>query len=177
MPDNPDAQLIVSNFAKALDRAQLAEVEPRRAERDRLVWYIGIAGYVLVNAQGTWRVLLGHDLLATDLAWLSAPWTLAALLSLVAHFLTDEWIDRENLYYHSLRAEADRLSSLERPIEEQEWKELIVHSQCRLKHLKAKVDRRHKWARRFKLAASVCLFGAFFWSAAGPFVLRASGSA
>src|SRR5262245_8498832 len=54
-----------------LDRAMDVEVESRKAERTRLVWYVGISGYVLVNAQGYWKTLVGHELQGHELLWLS----------------------------------------------------------------------------------------------------------
>ena len=174
MPDNPDNLEIVVNFGQTLDRAQLAEVEPRRSERDRLVWYAGIAGYVLFNANEAWRVLLGRSLSADDLLALSAPWTLAALFALVAHLTTAEWLDRDNLLYHAWRTEVDRLRSLgkERPITRQEVLDLINGTTPHIACLKTRLKHADRWAKRLRRAAFVTLCLAFVWGLVGPRVIR-----
>jgi hypothetical protein len=174
MPDHPDNREIVINFGETLDRAQQAEVEPRKSERDRFVWYVGIAGYVLFNASETWKVLLGRDLAASDLLALSVPWTGAALLALLAHLATVEWLDRDNLYYHALRAEVDRLRSVgkERPLRDQEIVDLIDGARPHLAKLKATLRRHDWWAKCLRRAAFASLCLAFAWGLIGPHFVR-----
>lgn len=159
MPQNPNNMEIVTNFGRTLDRAQQSEVEPRKSERDRLVWYVGIAGYVLLNANESWKVLLGRDLGPNDLLSLSVPWTVAALLALLAHLATDEWFERDSLQYHALSAEVDRLRSLgaERAIDSQEVVDLIGSSTPHLSTLKLRVERSGWWARWLRRAAFTTL--------------------
>jgi hypothetical protein len=175
MPENPNNLEIVSNFGRTLDRAQQSEVEPRKSERDRLVWYVGIAGYVLLNANESWHVLLGRDLGPNDLLGLSVPWTVAALLALLAHLATEEWFDRDSLQYHALRTEVDRLRSLgvERAIDPKEVADLIGSSKPHLAALKSKVERYGCWARWLRRAAFAVLCVAFTWGLVGPRLLRA----
>lgn len=175
MLQNPNNLEIVTNFGRTLDRAQQSEIEPRKSERDRLVWYVGIAGYVLLNANESWKALLGRDLGPNDLLSLSVPWTVSALLALLAHLATDEWFDRDSLQYHALSAEVDRLRSLgaERAIDSQEVVSLIGSSTPHLAALKQRVDRCGLWARWLRRAAFAALCLAFTWSLAGPRLLRA----
>lgn len=177
MPDNPNPLEMAINFGRTLDRAQVAEIEPRKSERDRLVWYVGISGYALFNATNAWTVLLGRPLTAGVLFVLSVPWMLAALTALLAHLMAAEWLDRDNLLFHAWRTEADRLVSLgkERPVSEEEVASLIKGSADHIARLKASSGRADWWAKGFRRAALLFLCGAFVWSLFGPSFLRDGG--
>lgn len=62
----------------------------RVALRTRLVWYVGISGYVLLNAKTLWDSVAQRPIVGLDIFWLSVPWIICSLLGVVAYFLSDE---------------------------------------------------------------------------------------
>lgn len=93
MEKEPNATEIIDGVGRNLDRFLQSVVATRSADSNRMIWYVGIAGYVLVNAPTTWRTLIGRDLKGNELLWLSVPWVVAALVALIANLVMDGWFD------------------------------------------------------------------------------------
>jgi hypothetical protein len=173
MADNPPNPEIIKNLGVTLDRHVQVEIETRKAERSRLVWYVAIAGYVLVNAPSSWRILLGHELQPSELLWLSAPWTAAALLGLLAHLATEEWFDRDNLQYYAMRGEIDRLAAL--PPGKVSHGDVVDVLDSRKPHLAAAKASAGWWAscaKWLRRATFITLSLAFVWTLLGPTALN-----
>jgi hypothetical protein len=109
MEKEPNATEIIDGVGRNLDRFLQSVVATRSADSNRMIWYVGIAGYVLVNAPMTWRTLIGRDLKGNELLWLSVPWVVAALVALIANLVMDGCFERESLQYHAQRVSIDSL--------------------------------------------------------------------
>jgi hypothetical protein len=114
MNEKPNVNEIIDGVGRNLDRFLQTVVATRAADSNRMIWYVGIAGYVLTNASASWKTLLGRDLNGSELSCLSAPWVLSALLALVANLVMDAWFERESLQYHAQRVSIDQCSSRRR---------------------------------------------------------------
>jgi len=173
LPESPSAEAIITGAARSLDRFQETVSDSRATETNRLVWYVGIAGYVLVNAQAQWKILLARDPTAYDLTWLSVPWVVSAITALLAHLATAERIDREHQQFYAMRVAMDSLLVTENEPKQavDKLKGILDCSEHLLKYRTAteRWQRMALWLQRLALAA--VLF-AFMWTVFGPSWLR-----
>ena len=71
----------------------------RESARGRLVWFVGIAGYALINARSFWEALSIRNLTGGDYLCLSIPWIISAILSVTTHIVIDEAGVRNDLHF------------------------------------------------------------------------------
>ena len=81
--------------------------ETRASARQRLVWFVGIAGYATLNAKVYWEALGNRQFLGIEIFWLSLPWALSAFLSVITHFVIDEAGAKDDLLFTKKLATID----------------------------------------------------------------------
>lgn len=80
----------LSSYERQFVRAGELARDSQSSARTRYVWFVGICGYVLVNAPALWKSLAGADLTGWPLFALSIPWVLSALTALITHLIVDK---------------------------------------------------------------------------------------
>ena len=90
---------LLSSYVGQFVRARELARDSWSGARTRYVWFVGICGYVLVNAPSLWKSLAGADLTGWPLFALSIPWVLSALAALIAYLLVDKREDLENEFF------------------------------------------------------------------------------
>ena len=90
---------LLSSYVGQFVRARELARDSRSGARTRYVWFVGICGYVLVNAPSLWKSLAEADLTRWSLFALSIPWVLSALAALIAHLLVDKHEELENEFF------------------------------------------------------------------------------
>jgi hypothetical protein len=74
----------------------------------RLVWFVAIAGFALLNVNRLAADIIGEKLTRIQLVLLILPWVFVALSGVVTHYLIGETVAEDNKYYvlmqHTLRA-------------------------------------------------------------------------
>jgi hypothetical protein len=169
----PSAKLIIDGTVRGLDRFQEMVGSTRDAETSRLIWYVAIAGYVVVNAEPYWSKLLGRPATGTDLFWLTLPWIAAAVASLVAHAAGLKRIDTEHFQFYAQRAKLDVYADIETdPERAVELAQSVLDTKDDLE----KYGKATKWWTTVSALLRVVAFGfllaAFVWTLAGPRCLR-----
>lgn len=174
MDEKPNVNEMIDGVGRNLDRFLQTVIATRAADSNRMIWYVGIAGYVLVNATTSWKTLLGRDLNGNELLCLSAPWALSALMALIANLVMDTWFERESLQYHAQRVSIDQLLVTEtdprRAIDKLE--KILDCSDPQLAALKKSSSSWNVAATWLTRGAFLTLSVAFVWSLLGPQWLR-----
>jgi hypothetical protein len=145
----------------------------RSSARARLVWFVGIAGYALLNAKGYWEALGGRQFSGIELFWLSLPWTISALLSVVTHFVIDEVGSRDDLLFTKKLAAIDlhRINIEDGNDNPEEMIQIFNDTHPDYKGTVKLVNRWSgfaKWLERCTFAALVI---GFIWAVVGPLIL------
>lgn len=97
--EDPLIIALLSSYVGQFVRARELARDSRSSARTRYMWFVGICGYVLVNAPNLWKSLAGAELTGWPLFALSIPWVLSALAALIAHLLADKGEDLDNEFF------------------------------------------------------------------------------
>lgn len=87
------------SYEEATHRNRAIVSSLNAASQKRLVWFVAICGYVVFNGQPFWELLLEEPLTRSSLFWMAGPWTLAALVAIATHVLTDKLEQADSSYY------------------------------------------------------------------------------
>ena len=86
----------------------------RTASRTRLVWYVGISGYILLNAKLLWDAIAQREMVGINVLWLSLPWLICVFLGSVTYFLLDELSRKQDNLFWGINADiSTRLIAIE----------------------------------------------------------------
>ena len=165
---------VVDSYASMIEISQKLAVEVRTSALTRLVWFVAIAGYVLLNAKPLWEALSGHTFSGSGIFWLSLPWVVSAFLGVITHFIVDEVSTRDNVYFTSKKTAVDlhKLKVEEGKEDPNEFIQIMNDTFPGIKEAKIALDRYArigKWLERLTFLSLV--FG-FIWSLVGPLLLH-----
>jgi len=98
----------VEELSTGLTRDQAIVSDSNKASATRLVWFVAISGFALINFPTLADRIAPSPLTSSQLLWLSLPWVLTAVSGVAAHWLLGDLVIRDNEYYimkqHSIRA-------------------------------------------------------------------------
>jgi len=98
----------VQTFADGLIRDRSIVVDNNNSAATRLVWFVAIAGFGLLNVDNLAEAIVGISLTKSQLVLLVLPWALVGLSGVIAHWNLGELGAKDNEYYmmkqHSVRA-------------------------------------------------------------------------
>ena len=98
----------IEEFSAGLSRDQAIVSDSNKGSATRLVWFVGISGFALINFPPLADRLASTPLNSIQLLVISTPWVLTAVLGVLAHWLLGDLVARDNEYYilkqHALRA-------------------------------------------------------------------------
>lgn len=164
-------------FVESYEKVFLTFREPMRetrtSARTRLVWFVGIAGYALLNAKVYWEALGNRQFSGTELFWLSLPWIVSALLSVITHFVIDEVGIRDDVLFAKKLATIDlhRIHIVEGKENPEEMLQILNDTHPVYKDNIESVNRWSglaKWLERCTFATLVI---GFIWAVIGPLIL------
>jgi hypothetical protein len=164
---------VVESYARQFSTFRPQAEQLRSSARSRLVWFVAIAGFVIVNGKAVWDPIANSDFKGVPLALLMLPWVLAALAAVVTHFVIDEAKAKDDLYATKKAAAIDLyLESLEeQDADPRRMLAIINDTSDELKVPKAQSDRLGRIAASLERVAFLILILGFLWSLIGPFVL------
>lgn len=141
--------------------------------KNRLVWYVAIASFVILKGRQLWDALGLVEFNGVTLFCLILPWVLVALSAVITHFIIDEAWVKSNQFFLNKRAALDLcLESVEEGDENLiEIRSIFNNTFSDLKELKKLNDKWGniaQWSERITFA--LLLLG-FIWSLIGPFLL------
>ncbi len=170
---------LLSSYMEQFVRAREIARDSRNGARTRYVWFVGICGYVLVNAPNLWKSLAGTDLTRWSLLTLSTPWVLSALVALITHLLIDKSEDLENEFFVAKAAalEVAILGLRAGRNDESAVLKAFNDEHPAISGRKRKVEAFRKpevWFERLTIGLLVL---SFVWSAVGPLILDCFGIA
>jgi hypothetical protein len=164
---------IVESYEKVFLSFREPIRETRTSARARLVWFVGIAGYALLNAKVYWEALGGRQFSGIELFWLSLPWVLSALLSVITHFIIDEVGVRDDILFTKKMAAIDlhRIDIIEAKDNPKEMLQIINDTHPDYKAIVKSVNRWAGLAEWLERCSFATLVMGFIWAVVGPLCL------
>ncbi len=171
--EKTSAQSAVESFADMLGRDHKLASEVRASALSRLVWYVAIAGFMIVNAKPYWEVFRGHSLLGYQIFWLSLPWVATALSAIITHILIDVVTIKDNTYYSNKKSFIDfhRIDIEHNELNIDKWKAIMSDTEPQLEKLKNDVTWWFNLAQPLELVTHILLILAFISAITIPFAL------
>jgi hypothetical protein len=165
---------IVRSFARTVER----EIEQRKAlvqqTRTRLVWFVAISGYVLLNGKTLWESIIARTATGSEILMLSAPWLISSLMAFLTHYLCDRAEMNSHKFYSNKLVMIDlHLTDLasEQPDLEM-FKSLLFDEAPEIKTLKKDADSLVKKVNTFESLSLLFIVLGFAWSIGIPYLLR-----
>lgn len=174
--EDPLIALLSSYVGQFVRTRELAR-EARSGARTRYVWFVGICGYVLLNAPTLWKAFAGDDLTRWQLFALSVPWVLSALAALIAHVLVDQVETLDNEFFVA-KAAALEVAILGLKAGRNDASDLVNAFNDKhpaISERKRKVEVLRKRAVRIERLTIWLLALSFTWSIMGPLTLPCLG--
>ncbi len=168
---NKDA--IVESYEKVFLTFRESIQEIRLSARTRLVWFVGIAGYALLNSKTYWEALGERQFSKIELFWLSVPWILSALISVITHFVIDEVAAKDNILFTKKLAAIDlhRIDIMEGNDNPIELLQIINDKHPDYEDLVISLDNWSGLAKWLERCAFATLVVGFVWAVVGPLIL------
>ena len=166
-------QDIVESYEKVFLTIREPIRETRTSARTRLVWFVGIAGYALLNAKGYWEALGGRQFSRIELFWLSLPWVVSALLSVITHFVIDEVGVKDDIFFTLKLAALDlhRINIVEGKDNPEEMLQIFKDTHPDYKDILKSVNRWSGLAKWLERCAFATLVIGIIWAVVGPLIL------
>jgi hypothetical protein len=140
----------------------------------RLVWFVAIAGFSLLNVGSLANSIVGTPLTEFQLVFLVLPWALVGLAGIVAHWLLGELSAKDNEYHvikqHSIRS---WLANAAQTPSVQDVLDIINvdNTDEEVATRKKAVDKLAPTASWWENATFVTLIFSFAWSVLYPFAI------
>ena len=92
-------QEVVESYLRNFPTLREIAEQTRSSAKSRLVWFVAIAGFVILNGKQIWDPIAEVRFTGVPLALLALPWAFAALIAVIAHFIIDEAGVKDDTYY------------------------------------------------------------------------------
>jgi hypothetical protein len=164
---------IVESYLVSLNRSYEFISTLLQSTKTRLVWFVGLAGFGLINAQSYWENLAGIKLSDFRVFWFSLPLISSMVFGIITHFLTDELAIKDFAHLNSKISMLDlHLIKIEQGNEDaNEFSLLILDKHPDLKNVRDQVSKYSLWTRWLeRITFFLFLFG-FVWIVIGPIVI------
>jgi len=150
---------VVESYFQTFSKSREFVSQTRASALTRLVWFVAISGYVLINGEPYWAKLAGKPLNTEQLFILSLPWLFAVFFSVVTHFLVDEVQVRDDKYFINKLATIDlhRIRVKEETEDPNEMKQLIEDTHPAFSEIKASLNKGLCWAKWFERLAFISI--------------------
>jgi hypothetical protein len=164
----------IEEFSSGLARDQEIVKNINNSVASKLIWFVAIAGFSLLNINSLAERLAGVELGTLQLIIIVLPWVLTAIVGIVAYSLLLEMVSRDNIYYihkqHEIRAfiaNARSTPSLEEVLEVLDIDKTSADVALR----KSEVDRISPWVNRFENLSLYLLILSFLISVLLPILV------
>jgi len=155
------------------DYAMASEIN--KSAQARLVWFVAIAGFALLNARGLAEAVSGTTLGGNQLLLLASPWAITAILGIAAHWTIGDF-DFRNMRYQSCRLnrfQAFVALAREEPSDD-EVNELLDEKHEDISKSRSAANKVEPIASWLERLTFVALAAAFVWSIVYPLLVSAS---
>jgi len=168
-----ETKAVVESYLRIFSGLREIAEETRASARSRLVWFVAIAGFAILNGKKIWDPIAEREITGIALALLALPWAIAALLAVITHFIIDEAGAKDDLYYVKKSTAIDLQLEREKhgDADYMNMVEIINDTHEDLaepKKMSAKWGNLARWLERMTF---IFLVAGFLWALIGPFVL------
>ena len=140
------------------------------SSKTRLVWFVGISGFALLNGEKLWGNISSTKLEEIDFFLLTLPWLLSIVLALISHYVMDQAEIKFNIFNDNKLSMID-LHGIEvkrGEFDANEFELLLFDKHPDIIDLKKTTDKYLKWANRLELITFIFLVIGFIWSVIYP---------
>jgi hypothetical protein len=106
--DKDRGQKVLEQYADGLSRDQAIISEDNKESDTRLIWFVAISGFALLNLPTLADRIASKSLDSTEVIIISIPWAITAIFAVITHWLLGELVTRDHSYYcmkqHSIRS-------------------------------------------------------------------------
>lgn len=168
---------VVESYSRQFATFRSIADQTRSSAKSRLVWFVALSGFVILNGKDLWDSLAEVSFTGKSLAFLIAPWIIAALTAVITHFVIDETGAKDDIFAVKKAAAIDLfLESLdEGDADPSEMVAIINDTDEDLKQAKEKAESSRKIAQLLERITFIVIVLGFFWSLIGPFILVSCG--
>lgn len=162
----------MERYLNQLGKFQDNVVRMRSSARSRLVWFVAIAGFVILYGKNLWDPIAGHCFKGIHLAILIIPWIIASIFAVITHILIDEVWLRENKYYvHKIAEGFIYIGHLKdsNDINISEFEKIIKDENEDTSKRKKQMDDMHNIVNCFERFTFVLYGFSILWTFVGPF--------
>ena len=140
------------------------------SSKTRLVWFVGISGFALLNGEKLWSNISSTKLDEFDFVWLTLPWLLSISLALISHYVMDQAEIKFNKYNDNKLAMIDLHGNKVKrgEFDANEFELLLFDKHPDILDLKKSTDTYLKWANGLELITFIFLVLGFIWSVIYP---------
>lgn len=143
-----------------------------RSNASRLVWFVAISGYVVINLKPFTEAIIDHSLQGWRFLFLVVPWIATAISALLTETLLSIQTTRDSLYYTASLARINAFIVTKADRATQEEFSTLFSEDDETKKLKRRVEKMASWVRRMEHATFILLVMSFIWVLIGPFCLK-----
>lgn len=145
----------------------------RESSKTRLVWFVGIAGFALINGEQIWDAVSNNNFSGKEGYLLSLPWIVTVVFCVLAHIFTDELGVKDERYYFSKLTAIGlyKMKLIENDDNGTEFLLLLNDSHPAYQKELKSVNRLSPYAIWFERLAFISLVFGFVWSWIGPQIL------
>ena len=164
---------VLESYEKVFLAIRQAVTASRGPFLSRLVWYVAIAGYAILNAPTLWATLAGHELKPASLVLLSLPWVLSTLASVVAHWFAGEIALKDDLFFITKLAMIDlhKLDLRAGKVDPKLVAGIIDDTHADLVAPAKEINRLRRISDLSERIGFAFLIAGFAWTFLGPFLL------
>lgn len=162
------------SYEEAFIRARPLTESTFTEARKRLVWFLGIAGYVLVNGVSFWPTLLAQPLGSRSFIVLASPLILAAIAAVGTHLYLDYVDEADTEFYLAKLASIQQFQFLRQDLDPNAaalWRAIVLND-GNLAPYAARAKSFSDSFRFWEKVPVILLAAGFVWTFAGPSVIR-----
>ncbi len=161
---------IVQSLAESTQRGQEQYKSLAQSSKTRLVWFVGISGFAILNVASVWDEIMINPIEGIDIFWLTLPWLLSVFSALITHFLMDKADIHFSKFINNKLSliELHKIQVTNGIIDEKEFKLLLYDNHPDLEILKDNADNWINCINIFETITFGSLVIGFIWAIIFP---------
>lgn len=148
---------VVIGFCKQLERHYSHISKSNDSAQTRLVWFVAIAGFGLLNSRSFSKEILGHEIVGCDLIILASPWAIAGILGIASHWILGEFTTCEGDYHMWRLNQYSFITTNSNTATSEQVNAFIEETESANPEAKISRDRLYPWAKGTERATFVFL--------------------
>lgn len=143
-----------------------------KSTASRLVWFVAISGYVVINLKAYTENITGQSFQGSPFFFLVLPWVATAICALLTETLLSVQTVRDTLYFTASLAGINVFIATKVDTATQADFSALLNEDNKTTELRKRVEKMAFWVRWMERATFILLALSFIWVLIGPFYLK-----